>query len=159
MVCMSEHQNLVNDARESIRDLIRDPVTKLLLANSQLTLAQLETLLADSLSGQDYAKKSVRRMYRPTGRKLSRGAFNRTLIQAQNNVIRSIYTVLVLGYVGLYDSATLQPFIELSDTMQSYTQQARQAKVEDRLIVQELNQRLNDSISSLAKRQSFKDRQ
>jgi hypothetical protein len=154
---MSEHQGIVNHARESIQDLTRDSVTRLLLANSQLTLTQLETLLADSLSSEADVKKALRRFYRPSGRNPSRGSFNRTLIQAQNNVIRSIYTVLLLAYVGLYDSAALQPFFELSDTIQGYIQETRQANVEDRQIIQDLNTRLVEGISSLAKRQSFKD--
>ena len=156
---MSDRQGMVGHVRESIRSLTRDPVTKLLLANSQLTLTQLETLLAESLSAESGMKKASRRLYRPSGRSLSRGAFNRTLIQAQNNVIRSIYTVLLLGYVGLYDSPSLQPFLELSDTIQSYITETREAHVEDRLILRELNVRLLDGISSLAKRQSFKDKQ
>lgn len=154
---MSEHQIGVGQVRESIRNLTRDPVTKMLLANSQLTLAQLETLLADSLSSEADISKVLRRSYRPSGRNLSRGAFNRTLIQAQNNVIRSIYTIFLLGYVGLYDSASLQPFIELSDTIQSYVHEAREARTEDRALLQELNVRLLEGVSSLARRQSFKD--
>jgi len=156
---MSEHPDVLTYGRESIRRQARDPITKLLLGNSQLTPAQLETLLANSLGGENYLEKSRRRLYRPSGRNVSRGAFNRTLIQAENNVIRSIYTVLLLGYVGLYDSASLQPFVELSDTIQSYIQQNRQAGREDRLVLQELNARLLEGISSLAKRQSFKDQQ
>jgi hypothetical protein len=137
--------------------MTRDPVTKLLLANSQLTLAQLESLLAASLSGETDLKKALRPLYRPSRRSLSRGAFNRTLIQAENNVIRSIYTVLLLGYVGLYDSPSLQPFLELSDTIQSYITETRQTKIEDKTILQDLNARLVEGISSLAKRQSFRD--
>jgi hypothetical protein len=156
---MSEHPDLLRHDRESIRSLTRDPVTKLLLGNSQLTVPQLETLLAESLSNESHVKKGRRRLYRPSGRNLSRGAFNRTLIQAQNNVVRSIYTILLLGYVGLYDSPSLQPFIELSDTIQSYIQQSRQAERGDRAAIEQLNARLLDGISSLAKRQSFKDQQ
>jgi hypothetical protein len=156
---MSEHPDALTHGRESIRNLARDPITRLLLRNSQLTLAQLETLLADSFGDENYLEKGRRRLYRPSGRSVSRGSFNRTLIQAENNVMRSIYTVLLLGYVGLYDSASLQPFVELSDTIQSYVQQSRQAGKEDRLVLRELSTRLLEGISSLAGRQSFKNRQ
>ena len=101
--------------------------------------------------------KAQRRLFRPSGRRVSRGAYNRTLIQAQNNVIRSIYTILLLGYVGLFDTPSLQPFMELSDTMQSYTQEAKQTSQTDHEAIEQLNQRLRDSIFALAKRQSFKD--
>jgi hypothetical protein len=146
---------MVSDARESIRTQIRDPVTKLLLANSQLSSAQIETLLADSLSTD--IKKGKRSLFRPSKTRISRGSYNRTLLQAQNNVIRSIYTVLLLGYVGLFDSAALQPFIELSDTIQSYVHESRTNFPPDRTALEQLNQRLLESISALAKRQSFKD--
>jgi len=79
------------------------------------------------------------------------------LIQAQNNVIRSIYTILLLGYVGLFDTPSLQPFTELSDTIQGYVQEARQAGQTAHEAIEQLNQRLRDSISALAKRESFKD--
>jgi len=156
---MSEDSDVVREGRESIRSLTRDPVTKLLLGNSQLTIPQFETLLADSVSGESHVRKGRRRFYRPSGRKLSRGAFNRTLIQAENNVMRSIYTILLLGYVGLYDSPALQPFIELSDTLQSYIQQTRQAGTGDKAAIDQFKERLTDGISSLARRQTFKDQQ
>lgn len=154
---MSDRPDVVLEARASIRDTLSDPVTKLLLRSSQLTLPQLETILADSLSSEKGGLKAHRRLFRPSGRHVSRGAYNRTLIQAQNNVIRSIYTILLLGYVGLFDTPSLQPFTELSDTIQGYTQQARQIGQTDHEAIEQLNQRLRDSISALAKRQSFKD--
>jgi hypothetical protein len=156
---MSEDSDMVRQGRESIRSLTRDPVTKLLLGNSQLSVPQFETLLANSVSSESHVKKGGRRFYRPSGRKLSRGAFNRTLIQAENNVMRSIYTILLLGYVGLYDSPSLQPFIELSDTIQSYMQQSRQAGTEDKAAIDHLKEGLTEGISSLARRQTFKDQQ
>jgi len=148
---------MVTEARASIRSIISDPVTRLLLGSSQLTVAQLETLLADSLSSERDARKGHRRLFRPSGTRISRGAYNRSLIQAQNNVIRSIYTVLLLGYVRLFDTAALQPFVDLSDTIQAYVQEARQVAHDDRGVIDELNRRLLESVSALAKRQSFKD--
>ncbi|HMK83610.1 MAG TPA: hypothetical protein VK503_07825, partial [Candidatus Bathyarchaeia archaeon] len=104
----------IAEAHESLRNLLHDQVTKLLQANSQLTLTQLETLLADSIATEESVKRTRKRFYRPIGARITRGSYNRTLIQAQNNVIRSIYTVLLLGYLGLFDTASLQPFIELA---------------------------------------------
>jgi hypothetical protein len=152
---LSQHPDALAEARESIRNVARDPITKLLLSSSQLTQTQLETLLADSLSTEE--KKGHRRLFRPTGARISRGAFNRTLIQAQNNVIRSIYTILLLGYVGLFDSTALQPFIELSDTIQSYVQETRREGRIDQTAIEELNRRLVETLTALGRRQSFKD--
>jgi len=124
VVHLSDQQDVL-EVRESVRNLIRDPVTKTLLANSQLTTSQLETLLADYLSTTGELKKSQKRMYRPSKTRISRGAYNRTLIQAQNNVIRSIYTILLLGYLELFDNASLQPFLELSDTVNTYVKETK----------------------------------
>lgn len=154
---MLDHSETINQARSWIRNTLSDPVTKMLLDNSQLTSTQLETILAYSLSGENDARKTRRRLFRPSGTRISRGAYNRSLIQAQNNVIRSIYTILLLGYVGIFDTPALQPFSELSDTIQAYVREARQTAKVDRAITDELNRRLLDGISALANRQSFKD--
>ena len=152
---MPELSNIA-EAHESLRNLIHDQVTKLLLANSQLTLTQLETLLADSIATGEEVKRTRKRFYRPIGAKITRGSYNRTLIQAQNNVIRSIYTVLLLGYLGLFDTASLQPFIELADTIESYVEDTKVNK-SNHDSTKNLEERLQEFISALAKRNSFKD--
>ena len=154
---MSEHPDAYAEARLSIRNTVDDPITKLLLNSSHLTIPQLETLLADSISYEKTAKKDHRRLFRPSKNDVSRGAYNRTLIQAQNNVIHAIYTVLLLGYVGLFDSSSLQPFLELSDNLQTYTTETEETRREDRDVIEELKGKLTETISALAKRQSFKD--
>jgi len=152
---MSDHPDPAIEARDAIRKLIQDPVTKSLAYGSQLTLAQLETLLAASFSDENGLKRSNRRLYCPSRNHISRGAYNRSLIQAQNNIIRAIYTVLLLGYVGLFNSSALQPFLELSDTIQGFIE-ARQATGSEDIALRELNARVMETITLLAKRQSFK---
>jgi hypothetical protein len=117
----------------------------------------LETLLADSISNERTIRKDQRRLFRPSEKRISRGSYNRSLIQAQNNVIRSIYTILLLGYVGLFDTSALQPFIELSDTLQGYLQENQHPSLGDLEAIQDLKRRLSEAISALANRQSFKD--
>ena len=128
----------------------------MLLANSQLTVPQLETLLTDSLTSSATVKKSQKRMYRPSKMRISRGAYNRTLIQAQNNVMRSIFTILLLAYLELFDNASLQPFLELSDTINTYVQEAKSSGNE-KSVAEHLKPRLLEVVSALAKRESFKD--
>jgi hypothetical protein len=154
---MSEHPDAYLEVRGSIRNTVNDPVTNLLVTNSHLTIPQLETLLADSISYEKLTKKHHRRLFRPSKQYLSRGAYNRTLIQAQNNVIRSIYTVLLLGYVGLFDSSSLQPFLELSDNLETYIHETNEPSAKGEETIAELKRRLTETISALAKRQSFKD--
>jgi hypothetical protein len=100
-----------------------DPITTILAQNSHLTKTQLETLLidvlADNISGKalKYDEKARLRL---TKAKISRGAFNRTLKQAKENVTKSIYTVLLLGYLGIFESTTLDPYLEIANKLQQY---------------------------------------
>jgi len=154
---MSELPEAYVEARESIQKTVTDPVAKLLLTNSHLSLVQLETILADSISNEKASKKEQRRLFRPTGKIASRGSYNRTLIQAQNNVIRSIYTILLLGYVGLFDTPGLQPFLELSDNLRTYAEEAKATLSNEAMVLDQLSPKLWEAISALARRESFKD--
>jgi len=145
------------ESRESIKDTVSDPMSKLLLESSHLTLTQLETLLANSISAEKISKKGQRRLFRPSARNISRGSYNRTLIQAQNNVIRSIYTILLLGYVGLFDTPSLQPFLELSDNLQGYLEELKRTPNSKASPMNQLKGTLWETVSALAQRRSFKD--
>jgi hypothetical protein len=100
-----------------------DPIVKILLKNSQLTKTQLETLLIDVLA-ENMAGKPLKydekARLRLTKAKLSRGSFNRTLFQSKENVIKSIYTVLLLGYLGVFETTTLDPYLEIANKLKEY---------------------------------------
>ncbi len=102
---------------------LNDPISKIIAKNSHLSKVQLETLLIDILS-ENIAGTSLKyddkARLRLTKAQISRGSFNRTLAQAKNNVIRSIYTILLLGYLGVFESTTLDPYVELSNKLHSY---------------------------------------
>jgi len=102
---------------------INDPIVKIIARNSHLTKTQLETLLIDILS-ENIAGKPLKydekASLRLTKAKISRGAFNRTLRQAKENVIKSIYTVLLLGYLGVFESTTLDPYLEIANKLHQY---------------------------------------
>ena len=102
---------------------LSDPIVKILSKNSQLTKTQLETLLIDILA-ENIAGKPLKydekANFRLTKAKLSRGSFNRTLSQSKENVIRSIYTVLLLGYLGVFETTTLDPYLEIANKLKQY---------------------------------------
>jgi hypothetical protein len=102
-----------------------DPIVKIIAKNSHLTTTQLETLLIDVLS-ENLAGKPLKydekASLRLTKAKISRGAFNRTLRQAKENVIKSIYTVLLLGYLGVFETTTLDPYIEIAGKLHEYVE-------------------------------------
>jgi len=107
-----------------LQGAINDPIAKILLNTSNLTKIQLETLLIDILA-ENYAEKSLnydeKGRLRLTKAAVSRGSFNRTLAQAKSNVTEAMYTILLLGYLGIIQSASLAPFQEVSEKLQRYT--------------------------------------
>jgi hypothetical protein len=106
-----------------INGALNDPVVKILSKNSQLTKTQLETLLidvlAEGMAGKPLKYDEKARL-RLTKAKLSRGSFNRTLKQSKENVIKSIYTVLLLGYLGVFETTTLDPYLEIANKLKEY---------------------------------------
>ncbi|MFB3889754.1 MAG: hypothetical protein ACE14S_09705 [Candidatus Bathyarchaeia archaeon] len=102
---------------------LNDPIVKILVKNSQLTKTQLETLLIDVLA-ENMAGKQLKydekASLRLTKAKLSRGAFNRTLKQSKENVIKSVYTILLLGYLGVFETTTLDPYLEIANKLKEY---------------------------------------
>jgi hypothetical protein len=98
-----------------------DPLAKTLLANSHLTEVQFTTLVIDVLwPASQMGRANGELQLRSGRRQVSKGAFNRSLSQARRNVIKSIYTVFLLAYFGLFDSPKLEPFLRLGDEMKSF---------------------------------------
>jgi len=114
---------LKNSIQLWLKKSLEDPIVNILAKNSHLTKTQLETLLIDILA-ENIAGKPLKydekARLRLTKAKISRGAFNRTLKQAQENIIKSIYTVLLLGYLGIFESTTLDQYIEIANKLQEY---------------------------------------
>jgi hypothetical protein len=102
-----------------------DPIVKIMAKHSHLTTTQLETLLIDVLSEAmsdkplKYDEKASLRLAKA---KISRGSFNRTLKQAKENVTKSIYTVLLLGYLGVFETTTLDPYLEIANKLHEYVE-------------------------------------
>jgi len=118
----------ISDIHNWIREIYKDPITKMLSENSNLTKTQLETFLISILTDQvteNRIKIREKANLRIKG-KISRGAFNRTLKQAQKNIISSIYTLLLLGYLGIFDSPALLQYVEASNKLQNYLETYRE---------------------------------
>ena len=102
---------------------LEDPIAKILAKGSNLTRTQLETLLIDALAEnltQRQLTYEEKAQLRQTKAKISRGSFNRTLRQAKENTIRSMYTLLLLGYLGVLEDTSLAPYLEISDKLKAY---------------------------------------
>jgi hypothetical protein len=139
---------------------MNDPVVKILTKNSQLTKTQLETLLievlAENMAGKplNYDEKARLRL---TKAKLSRGAFNRTLKQSKENVIKSIYTVLLLGYLGVFETTTLDPYLEMANKLKEYMEAHEdmpegENELKDHLkLIEIIREELENSLKQLSK--------
>lgn len=112
------------NAQKWLQGTLNDPIAKILLKMSNLTKIQLETLLIDILT-ENYTEKRLnygeKGKLRLTKTAVSRGSFNRTLAQVKRNVTESIYTILMLGYIGVIQSASLAPYLEVASKLQKYT--------------------------------------
>jgi len=102
---------------------VDDPIIKILSKNSNLTKTQLESLLIDILS-QNITGKSLtnekKALLRLSKAGISRGAFNHSLKQARKNIIQSIYTILLMGYLGIFDDTRLDPYLEAANKLRDY---------------------------------------
>jgi hypothetical protein len=100
-----------------------DPIIQILSKSSHLTRTQLETLLIDflgpNLSGKALTNEE-KALLRLTKAGVSRGAFNHTLKQARKNVIKSIYTIILLGYLGVFEDSRLDPYLEAATKLKDY---------------------------------------
>ena len=150
-----------------IISLFNDPITKILIKNSNLTKTQLETFLIDVLSEKITDKKLVyeqKAKLRLLKSGVSRGAFNRTLKQARKNIIKSIYTIILLGYLGIFDTPQLEPYLEISNKLHTYTESYRSLlrdsdiKEEHLRMIRMLQRELEEGLKELVEPRSMSKR-
>jgi hypothetical protein len=111
------NKKIIKNLTSGAKQVLKEPILKKLQEGSTLSLAQLETLLIDLVVEDNLGshityddKASFRSRSGSKSRGVSRGAFNRTLNQARRNVTRCLYTMLLLAYLGLFDSTVFRPF-------------------------------------------------
>ena len=104
-----------------IQKTFQDPLTDLLLKNSVLTRTQIETLVIDMLTDiisdekVSFQQKSLLR-----NKKTSRGSFSRSLSQARSNVVSSVFTVVLLSYIGVFDERPFDEYYVLAEKLKEY---------------------------------------
>jgi len=151
-----ESLKLKERAQNWLKYSINDPMVKILSKNSNLTKIQLETLLIDVLAENisdrslKYDEKAKLRIFA-----VSRGAFNRSLRQARQNVTQSIYTILLLGYLGILEEISLEPYLEAANKLKTYINTQRELtkkspKEEHIRTVARLHEELKNSLEELS---------
>lgn len=148
---------LKEEAQKWLIRSLNDPIAKILTKNSNLTKTQLETLLIDILA-EKISEKPLKYDQKAKLRLLavSRGAFNRTLRQARRNVIQSIYTILLLGYMGAFEDTSLDPYLEIANKLQTYMEAHRsitqKREINEYLkVINTLREELEASLEKLSK--------
>ena len=146
-----------NTFAECIDRVFKDPITKLLLKNSNLTQLQFETFVIDVLTELlseekiSYKEKSFLRT-----KKVSRGSFSRTLSQSRNNIISSIFTILLIYYIGVFDSLHFEEYEMLADQLKEYSKLVVETDNKSKTILDTIERELVQGISELAKPRKLK---
>jgi len=158
-----ERLRLREEAQKWLIHSLNDPIVKILAKNSNLTKTQLETLLIDvlaentSIKSLKYDEKARLRLSA-----VSRGAFNRSLRQARWNVIQSIYTILLLGYLGVFEDTCLDPYLEAANKLRTYTKAHRdlgkKATEKHLRILSMLHEELKTSLEQLSKPRTMSEK-
>ena len=112
-----------NELQKLIDRAYSDPIASILLKNSNITATQYETLVIDhitNIASETEITFKNKTLYRT--KKVSRGSFSRTLSQARGNIIASIYTILLLAYIGLFDTVPFDDYRNLAEKLSEYNQ-------------------------------------
>ena len=110
------------DYQKIIQKTFKDPLTDILLNNSNLTRTQFETLVIDMLMDIISEKKlsfDEKTLFRT--KNVSRGSFSRSLSQARKNVISGIFTIVLLSYIGVFDARPFDEYYILAEKLKEYT--------------------------------------
>jgi len=144
----------VSEAKEWLKWALSDPIVKILLENSNLTKKQYENLLIgsfrDKFIGRGIRFESKLRL--KGGGRVSRGPFYRTLGQARRNVLSSIYTIFLLGYIGLFDSPRLEPFLEVSNALRDLSERLKESGGGNSEFMENMRRELRRNLEDMVKR-------
>jgi hypothetical protein len=146
-----EYQNI-------IQKTFQDPIADLLLKNSNLTRVQFETLVIDLLTdviSDDKISFNQKTFFRRN--KVSRGSFSRSLSQARGNVISSIFTIVLLSYIGVFDAKPFDDYYFLAEKLKEYvTMLEDKEPITSRKLLKQIEAELVEGISRLASPKSIK---
>ena len=129
-----------------LESLIRhDKLLLSLLENSNYTNVQLDVFMSYVMIRRSQGKLEDI-INAKDGSKVTRGSFLRTLEQARSNIKSSVYSILLLGYLGFADSNFIDGFIRISRMLEELN---RLGYVNDPKEIVELINKLSDRLSDL----------
>ena len=141
-----------------IQKTFQDPLTDLLLKNSVLTRTQFETLVIDMLTDiisdekVSFKQKSLLR-----NKNTSRGSFSRSLSQARSNVVSSVFTIVLLSYIGVFDERPFDEYYVLAEKLKEYATMTDSSEFNyDKEVLSRIEEELINGIRELATPTSIK---
>ncbi|MCP8317059.1 MAG: hypothetical protein H3Z52_10965 [archaeon] len=93
-----------------------DPILKYLFERSSFTQAQLDTYLIDRTIANEKVELKEKIAMRDR-KNVSKGAFIHTLRQAQGNLKRAIYTLILSEYLGLLGDESMVKLLQVSNLL------------------------------------------
>ena len=142
----------IENTQIMIQKAFQDPITDLLLKNSNLTRIQFETLIIDLLidvMSDEKVPFKNKTLFRT--RKVTRGSFSRTLGQARHRVISSIFTIILLSYVGVYDAKPFEEYQNLSEKLREYLIEIEKSGAKhSSSLLRHIEEELTEGIESLS---------
>ncbi len=101
-----------------------DEVAEILIKRTVFTNSQLDTLLIDKINSELSLEQKT--SLRDT-RKVSKGSFARTLKQAQNNLEKALYTIIILEYFSMLNDNDITNLLRIGALLN----QAKLQKIPD----------------------------
>lgn len=109
--------------------LRRDALFASLIRNSNLTKIQMDTLLSYwNLKQND---RSLNEMIRIRDKVVTKGSFLHTLNQAKQNIRASVYSILLLGYIGLLDKESIEGLVRVTALLNDFKKTGGNSKSEE----------------------------
>lgn len=141
-----------------VQKTFQDPLTDILLKNSVLTRIQFETLIIDMLTDLMSDNKlsfEEKTLFRSNN--VSRGSFSRSLGQARKNVISSIFTIVLLSYIGVFDARPFDEYYVLAEKLKEYAAMMESTgKTVNKRVLKRFEEELIDGITQLSTPTSIK---
>lgn len=146
------------DYQNMLQKTFKDPITDILLNNANITRIQFETLVIDMLTeliSDNKLSLDEKTLFRTNN--VSRGSFSRSLSQARKNVISSIFTIVLLSYIGVFDERPFDEYYVLAEKLKEYTTMLESTGSEiNKTELKRFETELIEGIKKLAKPTSIK---
>lgn len=147
-----------NNVQNLIDKAFKDQITNLLLKKSTLTQIQFETLIIDLLTDSISDEKvSFSQKANFRNKKVKRATFSRTLSQARKRISSSIFTIILLSYIGVFEEKPFESYLILAEKLKDYYQLLEKSEFKlSKSNLKKIEEELFENINSLSKPTNLK---